>query len=270
MNFAGLPDPLLVLGCGNMGGAMVAGLIAGGGAPSRFHVLDPHAAVLPAGAVRLTADEAPARYQTALLAIKPQMLDALTQGFLPLLARDAVVISVLAGVRIERLRAVFPGRRTVRLMPNLAAAIGKSPMVLYGDDLNETERVALTGWLSACGPVSWLEDEELMDVVTALVGSGPAFLYRFIDGLTRAAAALGLPADQAQAMALATVEGAAALASASPDSPRTLADRVASPGGSTREGLDVLDHNNALTTLLEATLRAARDRNIALAGPVRD
>jgi len=107
------------------------------------------------------------------------------------------------------------------------------------------------------------------DLVTALTGSGPAFLYRFIDALAVAAAGLGLQREQAGRMALAMVEGAAALAAASADGPRALAGRVASPGGMTREGLDVLDADDALVRLLTETLRAARDRGAELAAQAR-
>ena len=111
--------------------------------------------------------------------------------------------------------------------------------------------------------------EASFDLVTALAGSGPGFVYRFIDALAAAAADLGLPREQADRLALATVEGAAALAAASPHSPGELARRVASPGGMTQEGLEVLDRDGALVRLLGETLRAARDRGAQLAEQAR-
>ena len=111
--------------------------------------------------------------------------------------------------------------------------------------------------------------EASFDLVTALAGSGPGFVYRFIDALAAAAADLGLPREQADRLALATVEGAAALAAASPHSPGELARRVASPGGMTQEGLEVLDRDGALVRLLSETLRAARDRGAQLAEQAR-
>lgn len=119
--------------------------------------------------------------------------------------------------------------------------------------------------MAPLGLVEWIADESHFDAVTALSGSGPAFLYRFIDALAQGGAALGLPADQAARLALATVEGAALTAAASADAPASLADKVASKGGSTRAGLDVLDADSALETLVAATLAAAEARNRELA-----
>ena len=119
------------------------------------------------------------------------------------------------------------------------------------------------------GLVEWIADERLFDLVTALAGSGPAFLYRFVDALAAAGAARGLPPEQAGRLALATVEGAARLAADAAVSPGVLADRVASPGGSTREGLDVLDRDQALVALLTGTLAAAARRNRDMAEAAR-
>ena len=108
-----------------------------------------------------------------------------------------------------------------------------------------------------------------MDLVTALTGSGPAFVYRFIDALASGAAALGLPRDQADRLALSMVDGATALATGAEITPGELARRVASPGGTTQKGLDVLDADSALMSLIEATLRAARDRSVEMAAAAR-
>ena len=119
------------------------------------------------------------------------------------------------------------------------------------------------------GQVEWLENEDQFQLVTALAGSGPAFVYRFIDALAEGASELGMDRSQADRLALALVEGAAALAASSSDSPGILADRVASPGGVTRAGLDVLDDDSALAKLMERTLRAAADRNAEMARDAR-
>jgi pyrroline-5-carboxylate reductase len=119
------------------------------------------------------------------------------------------------------------------------------------------------------GLVEWIADEKQFDLVTALAGSGPGFVYRFIDALAEGAAALGLPADQARRLALATVEGSALLAARSDESPAALADKVASPGGSTRKGLDVLDERRALASLLRETLAASARRNAEMAADAR-
>ena len=130
-------------------------------------------------------------------------------------------------------------------------------------------RAAAEALARPLGHVEWIEDEAQFDAVTALSGCGPGFVFRFVDALAQAGAALGLPADQAARLALATVKGSAALAAAGDATPATLADRVASPGGSTREGLNVLDAEGALLELLERTLGASRDRVRAMAAEAR-
>ncbi len=153
-------------------------------------------------------------------------------------------------------------------MPNLPVGIGKGVVGLHSDDADAGVREAVTTLMAPLGLVEWMSDESLFDVVTALAGSGPGFLYRVIDALAAGGAALGLPADQAQRMAIATVEGSAMLASAADVSPAVLADRVASPGGSTREGLNVLDRDDALKVLMRRPWRgsdAAQSREMAAA-----
>jgi pyrroline-5-carboxylate reductase len=249
-------NPMLLFGCGNMGGAMLQGWLASGIDPAAFVVVDPYAKDLPAG-VGTTAN---GRFNIALLAIKPQMFPELAADFEALLAPDALVISILAGTRIEALQAKLPGRTITRLMPNLAAALGKSPLGLFPlhDGMDQI--------LVPLGSTFWLDNEEQMDAVTALAGSGPAFVYRFIDALAAGGAKLGLDREQALGLAIAMVEGAAQLAAQSDADPQDLARRVTSPGGTTAAGLAVLDDNAALEHLIEATLAAARDRGVELSG----
>ena len=149
-------------------------------------------------------------------------------------------------------------------MPNLAARINKSPVILLEEGLDEAARADLFSLYDLLGSAVWLDDEAQFDLVTALAGSGPGFVYRFIDALAGAAIDLGLDADTAAQLALATVDGAATLAAAADVSPAALADRVASPGGMTREGMNVLDNGDALRRLLAETLRATRDKGAAL------
>ncbi len=149
-------------------------------------------------------------------------------------------------------------------MPNTPAAIGKGVLALHGQ-----HDAAISGLMARLGLAEWIADEALFDVVTALSGSGPAFLYRFIDALAAGGTALGLPADQALRLATATVEGGALLAATANEPPGRLADRVASPGGSTREGLNILDSNAALAQLIAETLAAATRRNAELATAAR-
>ncbi len=256
---------LLQFGCGNMGGAMLAGWLAAGFDPAAFTVVDPLLAEAPSG-VRLLreapVDAAPA--DVVLLGFKPQQLAASAPVIAPQVGEGTLLLSILAGVDCATLRAAFPqAAAIVRVMPNLAAAIGKSPIALYGDAQGPL-RERTEALLAPLGPAEWLVDEDTMDIVTALAGSGPAFVYRFIDALAEGAATLGLPRAQADRLALAMVEGAAALAASAADAPEELARRVASPGGTTAAGLKVLDADQRLAALITATLRAARDRSAEL------
>lgn len=259
-------DSILIIGCGNMGGAMLRGWLAAGFDPARFTVVDPFLAAVPDG-VALHRDLPDAVSQDAvLLGVKPQGFAELVDSLAPRLGSGPLVLSILAGIGLESLAAALPGARGwVRIMPNLAAALGKSPLALVAQGSGEADRAAVADLLAPLGTPEWLAGEDLFDLATALVGSGPAFVYRFIDALAAGGAALGFAPAQAERLALAMVEGAAELARHSPHSPGELAQMVASPGGTTEAGLKVLDHDAALARLVEATLRAARDRGAELA-----
>ena len=260
---------ILLVGCGNMAGAMLTGWLAGGLPASRFTVVDPHREQVPEG-VTLLRDLPQSRFDAVLLGVKPQGLDDVAAPLAPLVGPECVLFSILAGVEFASLAARFPhAGAIVRVMPNLAAAIGKSPVALDARGLDETGRAAVTALMQPLGTPEWLAGEALFDAVTALAGCAPAFVYRFIDSLAAGAAALGLDAAQCLRLALVTVEGAAQLAASSDLSPRELADRVASPGGSTRAGLNVLDADAALARLVAAAMTASRDRNAEMAAEAR-
>lgn len=258
-------DHLLIIGCGNMGGAMLAGWLAAGEPPSRFAVLDPALPQAPEGvALYRDAAEVPGGHDAVLLGFKPQQLRALGPG-LQALTHGRAVCSLLAGITLAQLGAAFPDAAAqVRVMPNLAARINKSPVILAETGLDEAGRAAALALFDRLGTAVWLADETRFDLVTALAGSGPGFVYRFIDALAGAAVELGLEPETAASLALATVEGAAMLAARADAPPAVLADRVASPGGMTREGLNVLDQGAALHRLLGETLRATAEKGAAL------
>jgi pyrroline-5-carboxylate reductase len=260
---------ILILGCGNMGGAMLAGWLRGGVAAARFTVVDPFLAEAPEG-VRLLREVPPERFDAVLLGIKPQMLDEAVPALAGTVDSESVLLSILAGVELTSIAARLPAlRRLVRVMPNLAASIGKSPLGLFAQGLDAPARAAVEALLHPLGTVEWLADEAQLDAVTALAGSGPAFVYRFIDALAQGGATIGLDPDQARRLAVAMVEGAAILAATTPDSPEELARKVTSPGGTTAAGLAVLDADQALNDLISDTLRAARDRGAELAAAAR-
>jgi len=262
-------DSILLVGCGNMAGAMLRGWLAAGLAAERFAVADPAGPDLPAGVGKLDAIPAEGGFDAILLGVKPQLLGDVAPQVEVLAGPQTVVFSILAGVELAVLTERFPrAAGVVRVMPNLAAALGKSPIAMAARGLNEAGRGAAIALLEPLGTPEWI-DEHAFDLITALAGSGPAFVYRFIDALAAASVELGLPADQAGRLALAMVEGAAALAAASPHDPGELARRVTSPGGTTQAGLETLDEGDALVALLTKTLRAARDRSAELAAEAR-
>lgn len=263
---------VLLVGCGNMGGAMVRGWIAHGADPMAITAIDPFAEP-PCPGVRIVRAAKELAGETAdllLLAVKPQQLDTIALDVAPLVGPQTVLLSILAGVEIEALRHRFPAAGTIiRIMPNTPAAIGKGVMALYGTTDDPVIRARAEALMRPLGLIEWISAESLFDAVTALSGCGPAFVFRFIEGLARAGTALGLPADQAARLALATVEGSALLAAGADESPAQLADRVASPGGSTREGMNRLDENGDLFRLLAETLAASARRNAEMAVAAR-
>ncbi|MES3049044.1 pyrroline-5-carboxylate reductase [Sphingomonas faeni] len=267
MNFPA--GPLWLIGCGNMGGAMLRRWIAAGLNPATVTVITRSGQGAPEGVRSLTAlpdEEAPA---TVMLALKPQQIDAAQALLAPMRGKPQLLLSILAGVDYAALSQRFAADTIVRAMPNLPVAIGKGVTSLYTAEASEEAIAAAEAFAAPLGHYEWIADEAHFDAVTALAGSGPGFVFRFADALARAGAALGLPGDQAARLAIATLEGSAIMAAEADVSPGILADRVASPGGSTREGLNVLDRDDALVALLTATLAASERRNAEMAAAAR-
>jgi pyrroline-5-carboxylate reductase len=262
--------PLWLIGAGNMGGAMLRGWIAAGVDPTMIVVIDPYIADVPGGVTLLREVPAgDAQPDTMVLAVKPQQLGVIRDLFAAKTGAPRLLLSILAGVETATLSAAFRAVATVRVMPNLPVSIGEGVSALFSKDADEATRGDAAALIAPLGLIEWITDENLFDAVTALSGCGPGFLFRFIDAMAEAGTALGLPADQATRLAIATVKGSGLLAAQSSESPAVLADRVASPGGSTREGLNVLDADGALKVLLRDTLAASARRNGELAAAAR-
>lgn len=260
-----------LIGCGNMAGAMLHGWLDAGMPAARFTVVRPSGATPAPGVRTLTAlpidEPAPAM---VMLGVKPAKLDDVAPALAPLLAPDTLLLSILAGVEIASLRARLPApAAVVRAMPNLPVRLRAGVTGLFASGLDATGRDTVTALMAKLGLAEWVDDEAALDAVSVLAGSGPAFVYRFIDALADAGADIGLGAGQARRLALATAEGAARLAAAAQASPAVLADQVASPGGSTRKGLDVLDGDDALRRLVARTLAASRRRVEEMAAQAR-
>ena len=265
-----LPGPLWLAGCGNMAGAMLARWLEEGVDPAHVSVIRPSGAAA-GGGVRVTTDwpedEVPA---IVLLGMKPNQLDIVAPALAPILDAETILVSILAGVELASLRDRFQTPRTIiRAMPSLSVRIGKGVIGLCSDSEDIAAKALVTGLMATLGHAEWFDDEDIFQLAGHLAGAGPAFLFRFVDALAAAAERLGLPFDQAQRLALKMVDGAAALAAASGDDPETLARKVASPGGTTEAGLEVLDADRALFDLVERTLGAARGRGLEMAAEAR-
>ncbi len=259
--------PLWMIGCGNMGGAMLSRWIAAGLDPRQVTVVTRTERVVPPGIRHLTTVPVDERPEVLVLAVKPQQLDTVAPALAGL--SPAVLISILAGVEEAALAARIPSAAIVRAMPNLPVAIGRGVTALHTGSSDPAVRMLAEALAAPLGLVEWIADAGDYDAVTALAGCGPGFVFRFGEALAEAGAALGLPADQALRLARATLAGAAEMLAASDETPATLADRVASPGGSTREGLNVLDRDDVLKRLMKATLAASAERNAAMAAAAR-
>jgi pyrroline-5-carboxylate reductase len=263
-------DRLWLIGCGNMGGAMLSRWIESGVVRAdNVDVVNRHDRPLPGGVrqARALPDGPPP--DAVMLAMKPQQIDEIAATHGERIAQVPVLISILAGVEEATLAERFPGPAIVRAMPNLPVALGKGVVALYADAAGAGARDAVTDLMTPLGLVEWMPDEALYGAAGTLEGCGPAFLFRFIDAMAKAGEALGIAPDQAARLALATVEGAAEMAAKSDATPATLADRVASPGGSTRQGLNVLDRDEALVKLMTETLQAAERRGREMAAEAK-
>lgn len=262
--------PFWFAGCGAMAGAMLARWLGSGLDPARVTVVRPSGTPVASDVAVAIAPPADAPGPSLLLlGFKPQMLADAAPPFAPFVGPDTVVLSILAGIDIATLRTLFPhARAIVRVMPNLPVAIGRGVVMLHAP-ANARLRDGLGALFAPLGMVEWIEDEAQFDAYTAFAGCGTGFVLRFIDALAAAGVARGVAPDAAARLALATVAGASAYAETAHDSPAALATRVASRGGSTQAGYDVLDRDDALLRLMRDTVAAAERRNAELGAAAR-
>ncbi len=266
------PAPALVLiGAGKMGAALLGGWLVAGIAPRDIAVVEPH----PSDALKSLAAEKgfglnplPNPAQNVVLAIKPQMLDQAAPSLAPWLDADSLLISILAGKTIANLAARLPARAIVRAMPNTPAAIGRGVTGAFANsDVTPAQRDMAQKLLSGVGAVEWVGSEQGIDAVTAISGSGPAYVFLLVEALAQGGEALGLPSDLAMRLARATVEGSGELLHRAPDSSaETLRKNVTSPGGTTQAALDVLMAQDGLAALMARATAAAAKRAGELAG----
>ena len=269
------PQSLALVGAGKMGGAMLKGWLDGGLAPSRVVLVDPSPSpeIIALAAARGVALNPPAADRKApevlILAVKPQMLDAAAPGIAELAGASTLVVSIIAGKTIANLAARLPDARAfVRAMPNTPAAVGRGITGAAANGAVTARQRELTeALLSAVGRFEWLPDEALIDAVTAVSGSGPAYVFALVEALAEAGAALGLADDLAMRLARATVEGAGELMHREPEvAASRLRENVTSPAGTTAAALAVLRGDGGLAPLMRRAVAAAHKRAGELAG----
>ena len=267
---------ILLVGCGKMGGALLDGWLRAG-VVRRVHIVEPKgAAIRPEilGMADVTVHSDQAELSTGLapdvvvLAVKPQAMDTVLPPYRRFAGPATVFLSVAAG----KLLAFFADRlgeraAVVRAMPNTPVAIGRGATGLIASpNVTAPQRDLCSRLMGAAGDAVWVDDEDLIDTVTAVSGCGPAYVFLLIEALAQAGSAAGLAPDLAIRLARQTVIGAAALAESASESAETLRQNVTSPGGSTAAALDVLMAADGLQPLMDRAVAAAAARSRALAG----
>jgi pyrroline-5-carboxylate reductase len=263
---------LLLVGAGKMGGAMLDGWIARGLAPKRIVVIEPQPGkavkALTRRGIKLNPKGKIAAAAAIVIAVKPQSAPAALPPLRPYVGQTTLVLSIMAGRTIGFLeQSLSPGTAIVRAMPNTPAAIGRGISVAVGNaKVSTRQRKLASDLLAAIGKVEWAGDETLMDAVTALSGSGPAYVFLLAEAMTKAGIAAGLPADLASCLARETVAGSGELLHRSALDAATLRQNVTSPGGTTAAALEVLMGPGGFDELLTRAIAAATRRGRELAG----
>lgn len=267
--------PLLLVGCGKMGGAMLSGWLESGIAAAGVTVVEPMGAPAefasaPGVSIVASADELPEDMdpEVVVFAVKPQQMDDVAPAYRRFAGGSTAYLSIAAGKNI----AYFSGHlgdaaAIVRAMPNTPAAIGQGITVACSNSrASDGQRELCRSLLAATGEAVIVDDEGLIDAVTAVSGGGPAYVFLLIECLAEAGVAAGLPRDLSDRLALVTVAGSGQLAMSSDEPPATLRENVTSPGGTTLEALKILMASDGLQPLMTRAIAAATDRSRELAG----
>ncbi|MDK4720820.1 pyrroline-5-carboxylate reductase [Rhizobium sp. CNPSo 3968] len=265
--------PIVLIGAGNMGGALLTGWLKNGVPGSSVIVVDPNPAeamrkmIVDAGASHVT--EAPAGLTAGVLfiAVKPQLMDAVLPPLRSLVGEGTVVVSIAAGKTLSSLQRHLGEAAMVRAMPNTPAMVGRGVTGAFANaEVSDRQRQLVYNLLKVSGPVEWVPEEADIDSVTAVSGSGPAYVFYLVECMAEAGRKLGLQADLAMRLARETVAGAGELLHQSPDDASRLRQNVTSPGGTTAAALGVLMAEDGMQPLFDAALEAARKRAQELAG----
>ena len=264
-----LSGPLLLVGAGKMGGALLEGWLANGLDPKTVFIQDPALPesiaelVAARGIVAGQAPRLPQAPAVIVLAVKPALASEVLRTIAPSLGAETVVLSIAAGRTLASLAEPLPETcAVVRAMPNTPASVGQGMTVCVANaNTSAAQRDMCEALLCAVGEVVWIDEEALMDAVTAVSGSGPAYVFHLAEVLEQAGVDAGLPRDLAAQLARATVAGAGALLKYSEHDATTLRTNVTSPKGTTAAALDVLMEDDALKRLLARAVDAAAKRS---------
>jgi len=263
---------LVLVGAGKMGSALIEGWLRSGLAAENIAVIEPQPspqiAALAGRGVRLNPDvRTLADVAAIVIAVKPQVAGAVLPPLAPMIGPATLVVSIMAGRTLQFLSgALARPCALVRAMPNTPAAIGRGITVAAASSASDAQRELAHRLLCAIGTVEWIDDEALMDAVTAVSGSGPAYVFLLAEALAEAGAAAGLPPRLAETLARETVAGSGELLHRSTLNAATLRENVTSPGGTTAAALAVLMAKNGLVPLMRAAIAAATRRSRELAG----
>lgn len=267
---------IVLVGCGKMGGALLGGWLKGGMQPSSVTVVEPnveagriikdsHAVRVVAGPDQIASDLSPS---VIVFAVKPQIMERVIPGYARFVGSGCVYLSIAAGRTVAYFqRYLGSGAAIVRSMPNTPAAVAMGASVCVANQLvTDDQRRQCEELLGVVSEVFWVGDEGMMDAVTALSGSGPAYVFLLTECMAAAGVEAGLPKDMALELARLTVSGSGELMRLSDDGPETLRRNVTSPGGTTAAALDVLMEADGLKDIIARAMAAASQRSKELAG----
>ncbi|UJQ94432.1 pyrroline-5-carboxylate reductase [Mariluticola halotolerans] len=259
--------PVVLVGAGKMGTAMARGWLAAGLRADRLILVDPkpsdpvidfagqHGLLL----IGEMPDLAP---RVLVLAVKPQIMRDVLADLAPRVGDETLVLSIAAGISLETLKSDLGTQRVVRMMPNTPAQVGKGMTgAVPAEGVNAEDRDITAALLAASGKVAWFDEEAKLDSLTAVSGSGPAYVFYMVEALAAAGVAEGLDPEQAMELARQTIIGAAALMDADPTDAGTLRENVTSPKGVTADALAVLMADDGLAPLMARAVKAARKRS---------
>ena len=265
-----LPTPTWFVGCGNMGRAILDGWRGAGISLEPIVVVDPAKPAIDGVKRAATPAEAGPAPKLVILGVKPQMIDEVAGQLKTWLTSKTVVVSLLVGVEAASLRQRLPkAGPIVRALPNLPVAVRRGVVALFSDEADEAVRQQLANLFAPLGFAPWMADEAKLAAVGSVAGAGPAYVARFIDALIKAAEQRGLSREIASTIALETVLGTAWMAAATNEGMDAIANRVASPKGTTAAGLAVLDKEQVLDQLIALAIDAAARRGAELAEEAR-